>query len=65
MSTITSATVWLHAFLRDVGHRARAEADHGEVVEKVIIAAAAAALAIATMAAIALLVGAKVASIQL
>ena len=65
MTTITSITIWLQLFLRNAGHRARAEADHGEIVEKVIIVAAAAAMAIAAMAAIALAVDMKVGTLQL
>ena len=64
-SSLTRLTTWLTVFLTDARARARKEADHGEVVEKVIIVAAAAAIAIAAMAAIALAVDVKVGSIQL
>lgn len=64
-SSLTRLTAWLTVFLADARARARQEADHGEVVEKVIIVAAAAAIAIAAMAAIALAVDVKVGSIQL
>jgi hypothetical protein len=64
-SSLTRFTAWLTLLLTDARARAREEADHGEVVEKVIIVAAAAAIAIAAMAAIALAVDIKVGSIEL
>lgn len=64
-SSVARFTTWLTGFLAAARARASEEADHGEVVEKVIIVAAAAAIAIATMAAIALAVDVKVGSIQL
>lgn len=65
MEVITRAIAWLRIHLTDLRARAIAEADHGEIVEKVIIVAAAAAIAIAAMAAIALAVDIKVAGIEL
>ena len=51
--------------LDDVRERANAEAEQGEIVEKVIIVAAAAAIAIAAMAAISLAVTGKIAGLKL
>ena len=64
-TALTRFTAWLTVLVADARDRAHDEADHGEVVEKVIIVAAAAAIAIAAMAAIALAVDVKVGSIQL
>lgn len=65
MHTVARFTAWFLARLAEAPQRAREEADHGEIVEKVIIVAAAAAIAIAAMAAIALAVDIKIGSIQL
>lgn len=64
MTTITRASSWLLARVAEARQRARAEADHGEIVEKVIIVAAA-AIAIGAMAAIALAVDVKIGSLEL
>lgn len=55
---------WLRLQLVELRRRV-AEDERGEIVEKVIIVAAAAAIAIAAMAAIAAAVNAKVGSLQL
>ena len=65
MEVLTRVVTWLRLRLDDVRARAVAEADRGEIVEKVIIVAAAAAIAIGTMAAIALAVDIKVGGIEL
>ena len=65
MHSVLRATSWLRIFLADTRARAVEEADHGEIVEKVIIVAAAAAIAIAAMAAIALAVNGKIGSLEL
>ena len=65
MPTVIRATTWLRVFLTDARHRAAEEADRGEIVEKVIIVAAAAAIAIAAMAAISLAVSGKIGSLEL
>ena len=62
---ITRLTAWLWLRLAEARTRAGDEADRGEVVEKVIIVAAAAAIAIGAMAAIALAVDIKVGGIEL
>ena len=64
-TSFTRFATWLTLLLADARARARDEADHGEVVEKVIIVAAAAAIAIGAMAAIALAVDIKVGGIEL
>lgn len=58
-------TAWLSLRLDEARSRASEEADRGEIVEKVIIVAAAAAIAIAAMAAIKLAVDIKIGGIQL
>lgn len=58
-------SAWLYVLAAEARERARTEADHGEVVEKVIIVAAAAAIAIAAMAAIAAAVDVKIGGLQL
>ncbi len=65
MTAVIRATTWLRFFLSETRARAAEEADRGEIVEKVIIVAAAAAIAIAAMAVIALAVNAKVGSLKL
>ena len=62
---VTRFITWLRQFLADTRARAVEEADHGEIVEKVIIVAAAAAIAIAAMAAIALAVDIKIGALEL
>lgn len=61
----TRLTAWLWIRLDEARTRAREEADRGEVVEKVIIVAAAAAIAIGAMAAIALAVDIKIGGLEL
>lgn len=61
----TRLTVWLSLRLLEARSQASEEADRGEVVEKVIIVAAAALIAIAAMAAIALAVDIKIGGLQL
>ena len=63
--TLASLTAWLSIRLSEARSRAGEEADRGEIVEKVIIVAAAAAIAIAAMAAIKLAVDIKIGGIQL
>lgn len=63
--TFTRLTAWLSLRLVEARSRASEEADRGEVVEKVIIVAAAAVIAIAAMAAIALAVDIKIGGLQL
>ena len=58
-------TAWIHACMADARTHAIEEADRGEIVEKVIIVAAAAAIAIAAMLAISLAVDAKIGGLQL
>ena len=58
-------TIGARQRLDDVRERANAEAEQGEIVEKVIIVAAAAAIAIAAMAAISLAVTGKLAGLKL
>lgn len=58
-------TAWFHAAVADVRARAVEEPDRGEIVEKVIIVAAAAAIAIAAMLAISIAVDAKIGGLQL
>lgn len=65
MEVLTRVVTWLRLRLDDARTRAVAEADRGEIVEKVIIVAAAAAIAIGAMAAIALAVDIKVGGIEL
>lgn len=64
-TTVYRLTSWLHVRAAQARKRAVEEADHGEVVEKVIIVAAAAAIAIAAMAAIAMAVDIKIGGLQL
>ena len=69
MSTLIALTnrltIGARQRLDDVRERANAEAEQGEIVEKVIIVAAAAAIAIAAMAAISLAVTGKLAGLKL
>jgi hypothetical protein len=62
---ITRLTIWLRTCAAEARARAVEEPDQGEVVEKVIIVAAAAAIAIAAMAAISAAVNVKVGGLQL
>jgi len=64
-NTYTRFTAWLSLRLIEARSRTSEEADRGEVVEKVIIVAAAALIAIAAMAAIALAVDIKIAGLEL
>lgn len=64
-TTVYRFTNWLQVRAAQARERAVEEADHGEVVEKVIIVAAAAAIAIAAMAAIAMAVDIKIGGLQL
>ena len=61
----TRLTTWLWLRVAEARSRAGDEADRGEVVEKVIIVAAAAAIAIGAMAAIALAVDIKIGGLEL
>lgn len=63
--TIIRFTTWLRLRASEARTRASEEADRGEIVEKVIIVAAAAGIAIAAMAAIALAVDIKIGGLQL
>lgn len=63
--TLAGITAWLSLRLAEARSRASEEADRGEIVEKVIIVAAAAAIAIAAMAAIKMAVDIKIGGIQL
>lgn len=60
MSLTTRLFIWLHARLADARHDER-----GEIVEKVIIVAAAAVIAIAAMALIASKVDVKIGGLEL
>lgn len=62
---MTALLAWFQVQIAEFRTRARADAERGEVVEKVIIVAAAAAMAIAAMAAIAAAVNAKIGGLQL
>jgi hypothetical protein len=64
-TTVHRFSAWLHVRAVEARDRAMREADHGEVVEKVIIVAAAAAIAISAMAAIAAAVDLKIGGLQL
>ncbi len=63
--TIMRFTAWLRLRASEARTRASEETDRGEIVEKVIIVAAAAGIAIAAMAAIALAVDIKIGGLQL
>ena len=69
MTTLTAYTHQLAARTQQrvdlARQRARDESEQGEIVEKVIIVAAVAAMAIGAMAAISLLVTGKIAGIKL
>lgn len=65
MNHINRALVAVHGRIDDLRARAEAEAEQGDVVEKVIIVAAVAAMAIAAMLAIRALVDGKIAGINL
>lgn len=62
---MVALVAWFQAQLADARARAREEAERGEIVEKVIIVAAAAAIAIGAMAAIAAAVDLKIGGLQL
>jgi len=62
---MTRFVVWLHVQIAEARARAREGADSGEIVEKVIIVAAAAAIAIAAMLAIANAVELKIGGLEL
>lgn len=64
-TTVHRFSARLHVRAAEARDRAIREADHGEVVEKVIIVAAAAAIAISAMAAIAAAVDIKIGGLQL
>lgn len=64
-TTVHRLIACLHVLVVDARERAKREADRGEVVEKVIIVAAAAGMAIAAMAAIAAAVDLKIGGLQL
>ena len=63
--TIARLWAWVCRRVADAHRDDEVARDRGEVVEKVIIVAAAAAIAIAAMAAIAMAVNAKVGGLQL
>jgi len=65
MTALSHLVLWVHIQLLAVRTRAQEEADVGEIVEKVIIVAAAAAIAIGAMAAIAAAVDMKIGSLKL
>ena len=64
-TTVHRFSAWLHVLAAEARERAIRDADRGEVVEKVIIVAAAAAISIAAMAAIAAAVDIKIGGLQL
>lgn len=64
-TTVHRLSARLHVLATEARQRAIREADHGEVVEKVIIVAAAAGIAIAAMAAIGAAVDLKIGGLQL
>lgn len=65
MSHLNRLAVAAQSRYGDLRARAEAESEQGEIVEKVIIVAAVAAMAIGAMAAISLLVTGKIAGIKL
>ena len=65
MSHLNRLAVAVQSRIGDLRARAEAESEQGEIVEKVIIVAAVAAMAIGAMAAISLLVTGKIAGIKL
>ena len=64
-TTVHRISARLHVLAAEARERAIRDADRGEVVEKVIIVAAAAGIAIAAMAAIAAAVDIKIGGLQL
>jgi hypothetical protein len=65
MTALVHLVVWFQAQVAEVRARAREDGERGEIVEKVIIVAAAAAIAIGAMAAIAAAVNIKIGKLQL
>jgi hypothetical protein len=65
MNHINHLAVAAHSRFEELRTRAEAESEQGELVEKVIITAGVALMAIAAMAAISLLVSGKIAGIHL
>ena len=65
MSHMNQLIVAAQTRFGDLRARAEAESEQGDIVEKVIVTAAVAAISIAAMAAISLLVTGKIAGIKL
>ena len=65
MNHLNHLAVAAHSRFAELRTRAEAESEQGELVEKVIITAGVAIMAIAAMAAISLLVSGKIAGIHL